>query len=134
MTCKQKKLLFEKKKELNWNKKKYTKQKIIVFDKNATSIIDWKIKFKATNSTWLTEKIKKTKTKKNIKFRSIKKKDGQNNKNIIDDTVNNLKLQNAMMKNNDFVIFKKTDNDKNVQHHLKMKERYFFHTIKDFLT
>ena len=45
--------------------------------------------------------------------------------NILDDS----KLRNEMMKNNDFVAFETTNSDKNMQPHLKKNRRYFSDTI-----
>ena len=59
-----KNIIARKEKKIKLKKiKNYTKRKIQMSDEDAISIINFEMKWKTSNSTWLIEKIKKTKTK-----------------------------------------------------------------------
>ena len=124
-----KKIIARKKKIRLKRIKNYTKRKIQIFDENATSIIDSEVKWKTSNFTWLIEKIKKTKTKLKHQISINQQQNEKENVKFIIDTINDFKLRNAMLKNDDFVIFEETKSDENVQRHLKKIEKSVFNTI-----
>ena len=118
-------IIAQKKKKARLKKvKDYTKRKIQMSDENTIPIIDSEMEWKTSNSTWLAEKVRKTKTKSKHQI-SINEK---NDVDFIIDIQNDSKLRNEMMRNDDFVTFEKTDSDENVQRHLE-KKKFIFDTI-----
>jgi hypothetical protein len=88
-------------------------------DSDLISIVNLEIDWKISNSTWLTKKIRKIKTKKKDRIQSNFHEVDEEDKDFIIDTIDDENVQDAMMKEDDFVDFKETKSDDDVQLHLK---------------
>ena len=98
-------------------------------DENAISIIDSEVEWKASNFIWLAEEVRKAKTKSKHQISINQQKNEEKDVKFIIDTINDSKIRNAMLTNDDFVAFEKTNSDENVQRHLRGVERSVFDTI-----